>query len=435
MLNELTKRQERLKALFSLIEPVPAEWLKGAKSHQKNGEQLELLPCSDYATLVNAWRKAMKWTDGLNHALSTMLATITSTMSIGSQLWVTIISPPSTGKSVLCEAVSCAEKWVIAKSTLTGFYSGYGEADTDYSLISRLAGKTLVIKDADPILKSAAKEQILAEARDLYDTVSRPNFKNKKTKDYKGIRCTVIFCGTSALRELDSTELGARFLTCTIMDEIDDELEDEVSIRVAHRMRRGMAIEANGEAVSQQDPDMTRAMQLTGGYVEWLRKNAFDLFEQIDASDDVIRLCARFGKFVAFMRARPSKRQDEKAEREFAARLVEQHTRLAMCLPVVWNKKSVDEQVIANVRRIAMDTARGQTLDILRKLYQHPEGMTYTALADKTKREEYSTQRMVSFLNKIGVVEWFYLDQKGATGLRRWRLTTKLRKLYEEIRG
>jgi len=52
------------------------------------------------------------------------------------------------------------------------------------------------------------------------------------------------------------------------------------------------------------------------------------------------------GKFVSYMRARPSDRQDELAEREFAARLVSQFARLAAFLCVVMNRTSVDDEVM-----------------------------------------------------------------------------------------
>src|SRR5690606_15491100 len=106
-----------------------------------------------------------------------------------------------------------------------------------------------------------------------------------------------------------------------IMDGIDDDLEDEILWRVANRAERNAAIESNGEAEKQQSPEMTLVKQLTGGYVCHLRENAQDILSTIIMDDDAKRLCTRLGKFVAYMRARPSKRQDETAEREFAARL------------------------------------------------------------------------------------------------------------------
>jgi hypothetical protein len=117
------ERVAALQELLNRVQPVPPQWLEEAKERQCR--ELKPLPCTDYKVLVNAWKKTMKWTEGLDRALACMLATITSTKVVGDQLWMRIISPPSSGKSVLCEALSVARKHVRALSTLRGFHSGY----------------------------------------------------------------------------------------------------------------------------------------------------------------------------------------------------------------------------------------------------------------------------------------------------------------------
>src|SRR5690606_14950694 len=125
-----------------------------------------------------------------------------------------------------------------------GVDDGSGE---DYSLISKLGGKTLVVKDGDTLLQSPNLGQILSEARDLYDTVSRSSYRTKQGgRDYQGVRMTFILCGTSSLRKIDSSELGERFLDCVIMEGIDNDLEDEILWRVANRVERNMGVEADG---------------------------------------------------------------------------------------------------------------------------------------------------------------------------------------------
>ena len=146
----------------------------------------------------SAWRKALKWTDGLDCALSVMLASVTSTMQVGDQLWVKIIGPASCGKSTLCEALSVNDKYILAKSTIRGFHSGYKsdrDGTEDNSLIVQVRNKTLITKDGDTILQSPNLGQILSDARDLYDCTTRSHYKNKMGKDYVGVRMTWILCG------------------------------------------------------------------------------------------------------------------------------------------------------------------------------------------------------------------------------------------------
>lgn len=344
----------------------------------------------------------------------------------------------NSGKSTLCEAITTCKDYVIAKSTLRGFHSGTSdETGDDYSLITKVSGKTLVTKDGDTLLQSPNLSQILSEARDLYDTVSRSSYRTRQGgRDYAGIRMTWLLCGTSSLRSIDSSELGERFLDCVIMEGIDDELEDEVLWRVANRAERALGIEADGTAESYQEPEMTEVMQLTGGYVKHLRENAMDILSQIDMSDDAKRGCTKLGKFVAYMRARPSTRQDETAEREFAARLVSQHIRLAKCLAAVLNKPDVDAEVMARTRRVALDTGRGQTLEIVKRLFRAGEaGLENATVAIYTATTPEKTRTLLRFLRQIGVAEPFEVKTTGMSAKHKFRLTERLRKLYVEVCG
>lgn len=436
-------RLEALSGLLGRIEQAPEAWRIGgassgsSKAIKTDKPSMELLPCSDYRTMIQAWRKAMKWTEGLDHALSSMLSSVISTMSVGDQLWFKIIGPASCGKSTLCEAVSTAQQYVLAKSTIRGFHSGFsdGEGGEDHSLISKVAGKTLVTKDGDTLLQSPNLPQILSEARDVYDTVSRTSYRNKASKDYSGIRMTWLLCGTSSLRAIDSSELGERFLDCVIMEKIDDELEDEILLRVAHRSEANMAIAVDTDMESQQDPSMTIAMQLTGGYVCYLRENAQLILGAITMGSEAIIRCARLGKFVAYMRARPSTRQDETAEREFAARLVSQHVRLSKCLAAVLNRKEVDSIVLERVTKVAMDTSRGISLSIVQTLRQHPAGLFQSTIAMNANLDEHRVKSMLSFMRKVGIVLLYTPPsvEGGPTHKPRWVLTPMFKKLYDDV--
>lgn len=429
----LRERTVALDALLQRIRPIPQEWLSeaatAAKKTQKDAPGIELVPCSSYRDLVLAWRKAVKWSEGLDTGLVVMLASIASTKQIGDQLWVKILGPASCGKSTLCEAISTASEFVHAKSTIRGFHSGFGDGQEDHSLVSKCKGKTLVVKDGDTLLQSPNLGQILSEARDVYDTVSRTSYRNQNSRDYSGIRMTWILCGTASLKQIDTSELGERFLDCVIMDGIDEELEDEILWRVVNRARSSLRIEAGEEADKQQDPEMTNAMAMTGGYVTYLRENVRHLVQEVDATDEELYYLTRLGKFVAYMRARPSKIQNEKAEREFAARLTSQLLRLANFVAVVLNRKSLDEEVMRRVRKVAMDTSRGPVLKIMKAIYKSKtkaglDSRTISVLAGLDYSE---TQKLLRFLRELEAVS---LESVNGKKQALWKLTPSLRKLY-----
>ena len=245
---------------------------------------------------------------------------------------------------------------------------------------------------------------------------------------------TWILCGTSSLRSIDQSELGERFLDCVIMERIDEELEDEISWRAAVRAEECLNIESNCEPGSQDSPELVCAKELTGGYVNWLRENTMKLMPTVGCSDDVKRSCVRLGKFVALMRARPSVKQEESAERELSARLVSQHVRLAKCLAVVLNRPQVDDATMRRVTRVSMDTARGQTLQIVRLIAHsedHSMGMRSLALYIRLNEDKLLT--LLRFLNAIGVIEPVATHRQWSS--IKWRMTESMWKLYEYVVG
>ncbi len=432
-------RIERLAILLKRTRLVPEDWLGESAEEEDERVNVECIECESYRELNKAWRKALKWTDGLDYALSVMLASVVSVKLIGDQLWVKVIGPASCGKSTLCEAISTNTEFILAKSTIRGFHSGYKETGSkgeDNSLIPLITGKTLITKDGDTLLKSPNLSQILSEARDIYDGTSRTHYRNATSKDYMGIRTTWLLCGTDALREIDNSELGERFLDCSIMDTIDEDLEEEILWRVANRANRSMAIEADGTAGTQYEPEMTKAMGLTGGYVSYLRNNAVKLATAVETPTWVLKRCTRLGKFVSCLRARPG-RTIEFSEREFSARLVSQHVRLAKCLTIVLNKKEVDDVVMKRVTQVSLDTARGQTLDIAKVLYESGEnGGALRAISLGTNYGESDTRRMLRFLSRIKVTKTFDGTQpKGMSQKSRWCLTDSFRELFKDVCG
>ena len=418
---------------------VPEEWIIGLSPGAPKAAAVGMLPtfCDSWPEIIKAWRKALKWTVGLDTALSVMLASVVSTKAVGDQLWVKVVGPASCGKSTLCEALSVSRKYVKAVSTIRGFHSGYitdREGAVDNSLVAQLGDKTLIIKDGDTLMKSPNVEQILSEARDIYDRVSRTSYRNAVNREYH-INMTMIICGTSSIRAMDQSELGERFVDCVIMDDIDDELEDEILLRVVHKASRNMSFEANGKMETQYEPELAKAMQLTGGYVEYLRENAHKLLQRVKAEEADLRQCHRMAKLVSFMRARPSLKQDEAAEREASFRLAGQMVRLATSLAAVLGKTTLDEDVMNRTRKVALDTARGRTLELARHLYREREAGTYVSnLAAWTGETEVKTRMLLKFLRRIGAVDSFAPQRlRGNTVRARWRLTARMERLYREV--
>lgn len=426
----LRGRIERLPTIFERVEPIPADWISDKATAKAGTIAIDILPCDSWSVLKKVWPLAMEWTEGLDRALAAMLATIISTKPVGDQLWIKVVGPPSCGKTTLCEALNLNRQYVIPNSKFTGFHSGFKAGDKkDFSLVDLMRDKTLTTKDGDTLMSSPAATKILGEARDVYDGSSESIYLNGVANSYKGMRSTWILCGTEALTEIDSSELGERFLDCVVMEGIDAVVEKKVTQLVSRRTARNMLIEGGKNSDNQFEPNLLTAMQLTAGYVSYLRENAQELFAGIESLEPQLDRCSVFGQFVAFMRARPSRKQSEKAGREFAGRLSSQLTRFAISTAAVLNRKTLDREVMRRTERMALDTARGRTLEICKLFYkEQKKGMDVRTIALHTNYPEKEERELVRFLRRIGAVE-----EAKTTGTPRWRLTKVVQTLFKEV--
>ncbi len=253
------------------------------------------------------------------------------------------------------------------------------------------------------------------------------------SKDHENYRTTIIICGTGSLGKLDSSELGERCLDCTIVDAIDDDEEDKILMKVLDREDRNLSL-GKGSGSTTDPPEIEKAKAMTGGYVQYLRENAELLRSRVSISQDNKWKIGRMAKFVSYMRARPSSRQEAAEEREFSSRLGSQLLRLAKCLAVVMNKKEVDKEVMRRVLKVAKDTSKGITLNLANHLYyDYPEGAEIGTLAMRMNTSDYHVGRLLNFLQGIGAVSRFHKKSRRVRNKKKWKLSPRVEKLFEEI--
>jgi len=425
------------------LTPVPDTWVRPDNNVPDREPRLPLIPCDNWKDLLESAKLALKWDDNLTRAFAAMLATIISTECMGDQLWVRVISPPSTGKTVLCEALSVNRTYCFPKSGMTGFYSGFrlnpSDLTEDNSLICQLKNRTLITKDGDTLLQKAELGRILSEARDIYDRAGRPSYRTKGNPEYEGQNTTWILAGTGSLRDLDTSELGERFLTVTVVDEIDVNREREIALSVVRRAFRQTGMHSNGKLENQEVPEMTRFKQLTGGYIQYLRPHAQLLNEEVQKNipsryeAEIVDLAT----LVAYMRCRPSPKLREKIEREMNPRLTTQLARLSVCLATVMNKKTVDDEVMAITRQTAYDTCQGVTLDMVRKIYTHPNGVDHSTLMGWLGDDDDYSKKIIKMMVAIKILDKFRPEIAPGRfqNTTRFRLTHHFRDLYRRVMG
>lgn len=443
-------RLPAVRGIISSLFPIPNEWVAGrTPSAKKEGRvELEILTCEKWSDLVPHWKT---WSPegwpvsgtGLDHGLAFALAVILSTEGIDDQLWGMVMGPPSSGKTSIAEALALARNYVYPLSTLRGIYSGIRDDSgngSDFSLILKVKNKTLVIKDGDTLMQSPNLIQILSELRDIYDRHGRTDYRTVGTRSYEGVNLTILLHGTGQLHGLDHSEVGQRFLKCIVAEGVNFEEEKRIALSKARSVSRNLGRMANCKPGSGEDKDYVAAKQRTAGYAEYLRRAAEDLMASVHLGDSVEEMCADMGIFVACMRAQPGRQKTETAEREYGYRLVSQLVRLTGCTAAVLNSpREVRDDIMGRVKRVAMDTSRGTTFKVVKKLYSEGRaGMGSEPLALSVSESRSDTAHLLEYLEQIKVVESFTsLACMGIGQVKRlsWRLTDTVRGLYQTVTG
>jgi hypothetical protein len=292
----------------------------------------------------------------------------------------------------------------------------------------------MVTKDGDTLLTAQNLSQILSQGRDVYDTSSVSHYRTGQGKSYQNYRTTWLLCGTEALRQLDSTELGERFLDVVVMDEIDEELEQDINRRRFHSIINNRSMEVNGKLETSGDSAMIEAKQLTSGYMNYLRDNAVKLLHNVNVDPELSSVFSDKAIFTACMRARPSKKQDETEGREMSPRLLVQLTRFALTHAAVLGKDTIDKTVLSLTRKTALDTSRGRTLKLVKSLFAVGDtGAEARTISMWMNEVDDKTRKLLYFLWRIKIVERFASGAKGMSAKPRWRLTNKIKLLYNRV--
>lgn len=431
-------RVKKFKEIINRLEPAPLEWADEAfEAGEANEPRVKLIECTRYSDVIDAWKVYFpNWTWEMDVTLSTMFSSIASTLAVGDQLWVRVFAPASSGKSTLCEAVSTNKTYICAKSSIRGFYTGFG--DGEQSLANEASGKTLVMKEGDAFMNIPNISEVLSQGRDIYDGAARPSYRNKASKEFNCVRMTWILAGTRSLRNLDNTELGARFIDVVMLDKMSLEDEFKISLTASRRAFKEVGMEANkSNPESQYDPHLLTAYQMTGGYINYLRKNASEMLARMKPSNDDFAFCAKAALFTSCMRARPSTTNSEdEDDKELAPRLSKLFSRLAACQAFVLNKPKIDTEVMARVKKIALDTSRGKVLSLFKKLYRNPKGLSKARCYVEIGDSPAECDRMLDYLKNIDVLKEapkMLSNGDYSDSQKVWTITPYLRKLYREV--
>lgn len=413
------------------------------KSAADGEPALEPIECNTFEELCKHFSEYLHFTDAMRATLAVCLATVASTSIDGEQLFFRLIGPPGSGKTTIAEALSACREHCFPKSILTGFHSGFtggrGGPKTEASLIPEMNGKCVIMKDADTLLQSNARDRILAELRDIYDGSTRGHWRNKKKADFEYLRTTFLLCGTDALRALNRSFLGERFLDIDILgDSSTTEYLDAAMASAFQAVQHSLKPRMEGDSNELHGPHSTFLKQVTYGFIMTICHQIGERTVAIPtASVKTQTQLGAMAQLLSYARARVERDGDEIAYRprvELATRLVKQFIKLAVCLAIVLGKSTVDDEVMQIVAKVMHDTAHGFGFEILQYLYDHREGKSSLSLSTNLDISESTIRRNTKDMLELKIITRNEETNHSGVGGRKthlWILTDGIRDLMK----
>lgn len=362
-------------------------------------------------------------------AIRIMLASAVSQDIPGPPIWMFMVGPPGGGKT---EAVASMQAWERSyfTSSLTphALISGANwQKDMDPSLIPRLNGKVMVIKDFTTILqmRDNERDEIFGILRDAYDGSCAKVFGTGLERKYQS-RFTVIAAVTPRIHDLSSqhASLGERFLKYGMGDNLKHQSEEDII---------GRAIDNIAQTTQMQD----ELQDVVNAFLS--RRIVVDAGRLPTIPDSIKTKIIHLGMFGARMRGSVSRdkyRNDVVTSRpsaEIGSRLGIQLAKLAKALAIVHQRQAVIESDYHLLKKVMLDTLPQRTEDIIRHMVLVcPSSDRFTTVEDLAKVSRYppaTVSRIMSDLHVLDIVE-----RKGTSYRYMWTVSRYIRDAIDKAK-
>lgn len=341
----------------------------------------------------------------------------------GDPLWLFMVAPPGAGKTELLLTLNEAPL-IVTTTTLTSasLISGanfFGGGDP--SLIPRLDGKILVVKDFTGILKMHYQERdhIFGILRDAYDGRVEKWFGTGTHRLYEsnfGILAGV----TPAIEEYSSmfSVLGERFIKYRfppVTDSVEREIIRRALLNIAKEPElRAELMETTAETLNRPiapdaPPRMSKeTVERFIGLAQWVAR---------------LRAVVSREKYTGQVLYRPTP--------EMGTRLAKQLCKLAMGIALFHQRDEILPQDMRAVIHVARDSAPDIAEETIKHMYLRSRN-GFVATKDIARWTYMTTQTSLKILQDLHLLR--VVDKKkGSRMSSQWKLTGKITQLMEPL--
>jgi hypothetical protein len=347
------------------------------------------------------------------------LAVVIANRMEADPLWLFLVAPPSSGKTEIIRSVSdVSDIYPLSALTPQTFASGFERKGVETSLLPKISGKTVTMKDFTTVLAMHrdARGEILAQLREIYDGQFSKEWGNGKSLNWSGK--VGLLAGVTGVIDREyalGAILGERFLMYRV--------KGAPARTLAHR-----AIEQG----TVWEQDQRQALRhVVAAYLETLLPVA------PPTPAPVVDAVAALAEFTA--RARSPIFFDARRgeielipEPEAPGRLAKQFILLARALAVVRQEPAVSLATYATVVQVAHDTMPATRRVILQAvLASDGEPASTTDIATAT---DYPTSTARRYLQELAAVKLITRTPEGHGKADQWAASDDLTTLLEDIR-
>lgn len=324
-------------------------------------------------------------------AVEAILAVMLANLLDGDPVWLMLVGPPSTGKTVILSPLDGIWGAVILSAlTPNTLLSGW-KGTKSASLLNRLGKRPIiVIKELGTLLSNKnTRAEVFAQLREVYDGYYAKSFGTGKSEKWEG-HATLLVGFTSAidLYSLDSL-LGERFVRVRLGAPVDP----------VEQALRGASVE-NDVAEARKALKRSYRLALNGAKADLSR---------VSLSACTQEKLARVAAFIAMARTEVPRsayggQVQIPPETEGTPRIMQSLMKLAVGVAALRGETDLEDLSLAH--RVALETVPEPRRSIIRKALEIclVDGRELTVAAVRGFTGETTTRNVVDDLTRIGVL-------------------------------
>lgn len=318
-----------------------------------------------FKELIEEYNNVLDLNDNFIDCIKVCLATVLSSCIKGTDpLWMFLVGPPGYGKTAILTSLkectdNCYFQSSIRKNMLVSGFRGKNDADP--SLLLKVNGKCLVLKDYTEVMSKpqVERDEIFSILRGAFDGTVERDFGNDLSRRYD-VNFSLLAGVTNVIKAFSQASLGERFLRFTIdTKQVDFYAQQTAALQTA--------------IMGEEDKN---TLKIT--VKEFLAKD-WDFSQQTIkrlSTPEFFKKLVPLARLTAHLRTQVPRFEKGMSlhnvmyepEPESGNRISIQLHRLAICLALLEERETIDQEVIRILKQVCMDSVAGYQLDITKQL-------------------------------------------------------------------